>query len=99
MHTPLETVFQKQTITFPKFTDDSFGFRGTKSVVASAVSLKPLCLSEERTKGSASSPSPSLALEEGRLDSTVLERKETMPNLVRVSPKQTHKATQATHLG
>lgn len=63
--------------------------------VASAVSLKPLCLSEKRTKGSASSPNPSLALEEGRLDRTVLEKKEAMSKLVRVFHKHTHKATQS----
>ena len=57
----LETRSEKRTTTSSRFTDDSSPFEGTKSGVPSAVSLQPLCLSEERTKGSASSPSPSSA--------------------------------------
>lgn len=83
---PLEIVPEKQTTTSSMFEDDSFSIRGTQSGVASAVSLKPLCLSEERTKGNASFPSPSLTLEEGRLDRIVIKKREAMPKLVRVSP-------------
>lgn len=66
-------------------------------LVQSALNLC-VCQRKEQKAAFLSSPNPSV-LKGGRLDRTVFKKKETMPKLVQVSPKQNPKAAQATHLG